>query len=229
MSSNQTHRIATRSSSRTPLTSPISCYRLSAPDHLRLLSSTSQFIRWRNLIAFKITPRHINLSLARAIHRFISWIRTMDAFRYDSERRYLICIRHGHGVLPSFFARHILEQHWELSLAQRQQLIAPTREEWSLAPLESIPKPSPYSLPIPDLTVYKGFRCRLPNCNGERQVVSRSRKIVRDHIWCVHGGDRSSMTPQPDAFGLQSVLTIDILPHPKTSTTLCCWIRDRSS
>ena len=62
----------------------------------------------------------------------------MDAFRYDSERHYLICIRHGHGVLPSFSARHLLKQHRELSLAQRQQLIARTREEWSLAPLESI-------------------------------------------------------------------------------------------
>ncbi|KAI9775581.1 MAG: hypothetical protein M1816_005836 [Peltula sp. TS41687] len=91
-----------------------------------------------------------------------------------------------------FLPRHLSEQHDELTLAERRQLIARTREEWPLASPDSIPLPPHGFPPISDLAVYDGFCCTVPGCQGERQGISRSAKVVYDHIRRVHSGLRAN-------------------------------------
>jgi hypothetical protein len=105
---------------------------------------------------------------------------------YDSHYGLIICFRHETGLIPTGIKLHLQRQH-RLKGAALHAVLTDIESHTFILHHPVAVHPSPPPTPaVRGLAVEQGFQCQLPNCNDEKEALSRHKRTVEKHQARIH-------------------------------------------
>lgn len=107
---------------------------------------------------------------------------------YNSHYRVLICKTHQYALTSESLTRHFRDEHKELSLETRQEIIK-YAFTLNIAEVESLLYLNDRVTPIPYLKIVEGYECQYETCRKILGTLESMKKHCRqDHEWKAKNG-----------------------------------------
>ena len=107
---------------------------------------------------------------------------------HDTQRSIVICMQHGHALVPDSIVTHVRNKHSLRGPLLRQVQDYLESVEGSLLSVQGYPQPPHHSAPVPHVNISPAFACSFPGCERSGHWLTLSRKATLKHVRLQHPG-----------------------------------------
>ena len=108
---------------------------------------------------------------------------------YNSQYKAIICRKHGYAIPPKSIVQHFRNEHKELPIETRKQIINQVQSLEIYEPKDVV-IPEERAPSIECLTVRTGYLCTFDGCNTIHGTSKSIERHVSDHMWMNEGGHK---------------------------------------